>query len=312
MKTALSEEYGEGWKEIVEKAASNQDQGGDYMSATTFGRGSSSSAPRFNVNLSASSAWDTQNIIGVIQRHWNDVFAAGNRWLTNTDRNLLFEARNCRNKWAHQNHFTLRDTYRYIDSIQRLLELIPEKSHEWEEVDKMRNYVLLYLANEVKRESKKKKEEKHAKSSKPSSSSSSKNVSHSSPEYHEEEQEEEEEYYNSNISYNSSYNNSNLSFSSKEAEERLNSIYSSKNYHDSDYSSPQPQQQPSIHHQNHQHHNISPEEELIQKFSSLSGLTREFTVICLSEANYNPEKAWELYVNARESGKIPPHAWLNK
>ena len=54
----------------------------------------------------------------VIADSWNAVFRDE---FTKTERNLVFELRDTRNRWAHNDAFSLDDTYRSLDSIERLL-----------------------------------------------------------------------------------------------------------------------------------------------------------------------------------------------
>jgi predicted AAA+ superfamily ATPase len=44
--------------------------------------------------------------------------------LRRSDRNIVFELRDVRNRWAHNSSFTMDDTYRALDSIERLLTAI--------------------------------------------------------------------------------------------------------------------------------------------------------------------------------------------
>jgi predicted AAA+ superfamily ATPase len=54
----------------------------------------------------------------VMADHWDVVFRDE---LTRSDRNVVFELRDVRNRWAHNEAFTLDDAYRALDSIERLL-----------------------------------------------------------------------------------------------------------------------------------------------------------------------------------------------
>jgi predicted AAA+ superfamily ATPase len=54
----------------------------------------------------------------VMADHWDVVFRGE---LTRSDRNVVFELRDVRNKWAHNEAFTADDAYRALDSIERLL-----------------------------------------------------------------------------------------------------------------------------------------------------------------------------------------------
>src|SRR6266542_236590 len=54
----------------------------------------------------------------VMADRWDDAFRSE---LTRTDRNLVFELRDVRNRWAHNQPFGAADAYRALDSIERLL-----------------------------------------------------------------------------------------------------------------------------------------------------------------------------------------------
>ena len=54
----------------------------------------------------------------VMADRWDDAFRDE---LTRTDRNLVFELRDVRNRWAHNKAFSADDAYRALDSIERLL-----------------------------------------------------------------------------------------------------------------------------------------------------------------------------------------------
>jgi hypothetical protein len=54
----------------------------------------------------------------VLADHWDQAFKSE---LTRSDRNLVFEVRDLRNRWAHNASFSVDDTYRALDSIERLL-----------------------------------------------------------------------------------------------------------------------------------------------------------------------------------------------
>ncbi len=66
--------------------------------------------------------WDNQALLKAIgQDYWNDVFRTS---LQQIDRNYAMELRDVRNKLAHDEKFTNDDTYRAIDTAQRLLEAV--------------------------------------------------------------------------------------------------------------------------------------------------------------------------------------------
>lgn len=68
---------------------------------------------------------------------WNDCFR---RILGPSERNLAFELRDVRNKWAHQKAFSTDDAYRAIDSVSRLLATV--SAPEVEAVEQMKAEIL--------------------------------------------------------------------------------------------------------------------------------------------------------------------------
>ena len=61
---------------------------------------------------------DVQAILGIMNGCWNDVFQGQ---LGYTGRNYVGELREVRNNWAHQRAFIAEDSYRALDTMQRLL-----------------------------------------------------------------------------------------------------------------------------------------------------------------------------------------------
>ncbi|HEY7032231.1 MAG TPA: Swt1 family HEPN domain-containing protein [Thermomicrobiales bacterium] len=64
---------------------------------------------------------DVQALLKMMRDSWRDVFAAS---LGSSERNLVHELLDQRNKWAHQNAFSTDDTERVLDSIARLLRAV--------------------------------------------------------------------------------------------------------------------------------------------------------------------------------------------
>src|SRR6266700_4068790 len=62
--------------------------------------------------------WDTQALLLVMWDQWNVVFR---NVLGKAERSLVSELGDVRNRWAHQEPFSTDDTYRALDSVQRLL-----------------------------------------------------------------------------------------------------------------------------------------------------------------------------------------------
>ena len=69
---------------------------------------------------------DAYALFGVLWNQWNAVFHAK---LGHVGRTYVSELRDVRNKWAHQEAFTVEDAHRALDTMTRLLEMIssPEK-----------------------------------------------------------------------------------------------------------------------------------------------------------------------------------------
>jgi hypothetical protein len=71
---------------------------------------------------------DATALVRIMLHHWDSTFS---RVLVATDRNMLFEVRQMRNKWAHQGNITVDDVDRLADNVARLLLSInaPNASH---------------------------------------------------------------------------------------------------------------------------------------------------------------------------------------
>jgi len=65
--------------------------------------------------------WDTQVLLSVMWESWNEVFAST---LGRAERSFVAELRDTRNKWAHQEALSDDDTYRALDTSERLLRAI--------------------------------------------------------------------------------------------------------------------------------------------------------------------------------------------
>ena len=61
---------------------------------------------------------DCTALLAIMWARWNEVFR---QKLGQSDRSIISELRDTRNKWAHQENFSSDDTYRALDSIERLL-----------------------------------------------------------------------------------------------------------------------------------------------------------------------------------------------
>ncbi len=97
------------------------------------------------------SEWDVAAILRLMWETWNDVFR---RILGYSERTLVSELRDSRNKWAHQQRLTSDDVYRVLDSTHRLL--LAVSASEADELDKMKTEVLRLRFEEKARSEKRK------------------------------------------------------------------------------------------------------------------------------------------------------------
>jgi len=95
--------------------------------------------------------WDTQALLQVMCELWQDCFK---KILGPSDRNLAFELRDVRNKWAHQKAFSTDDAYRAIDSVSRLL--AATSAEQVEAVELMKSEILRVKFDEQLRNQKRK------------------------------------------------------------------------------------------------------------------------------------------------------------
>jgi hypothetical protein len=95
--------------------------------------------------------WDTQALLSVMWDLWNDCFK---KILGPSDRSLVSELRDARNKWAHQKAFSTDDAYRTIDSVSRLLEAV--SAPEVEASEQMKAEILRLKFDEQVRSQKRK------------------------------------------------------------------------------------------------------------------------------------------------------------
>jgi predicted AAA+ superfamily ATPase len=82
--------------------------------------------------------WDTQALLTVMWDQWNVVFR---RTLGHAERSMVSELRDTRNRWAHQERFSSDDTYRTLDTVQRLLQAV-SAAEEADEVEKDKRALL--------------------------------------------------------------------------------------------------------------------------------------------------------------------------
>lgn len=89
--------------------------------------------------------WDAHAVLTVMWDQWNAAFRAE---LGHTERSLVSELREFRNRWAHQAEFDFDDTYRVLDSVRRLL--AAAKCPQVAEVNQLKRELLeAHVAEEV-------------------------------------------------------------------------------------------------------------------------------------------------------------------
>lgn len=81
--------------------------------------------------------WDSGTLLKIMWESWNEVFKHA---LGFSERSLVSELRDHRNRWAHQQNFTSDDAYRAIDSTGRLLSAI--SAPQIDEIEKMKMELL--------------------------------------------------------------------------------------------------------------------------------------------------------------------------
>ena len=95
---------------------------------------------------------DVAAILRIMWEQWNEVFRL---ILGHTERSLVSELREVRNKWAHQEPFSSDDAYRALDSAARLLTAI--SAEEAAVLEKMKMELLRVRFDEQVRNEKRKK-----------------------------------------------------------------------------------------------------------------------------------------------------------
>lgn len=94
---------------------------------------------------------DIGDLLNVIWGEWQQVFK---KTLGNAEKNLIGELKTTRNKWAHGENFTLDDTYRTLDTIERLLTAISASEANLINKEKQETLRQTY-ENQAKKQSKK-------------------------------------------------------------------------------------------------------------------------------------------------------------
>ena len=105
---------------------------------------------RLNANKPVTQ-WDVSALLKLMWEAWNDVFK---RTLGFSERSLVSELRDFRNRWAHQQSFSSDDTYRVLDSAGRLLNSV--SASQADDIEKMKNELLRLRFDEQIRNEKRK------------------------------------------------------------------------------------------------------------------------------------------------------------
>jgi len=95
--------------------------------------------------------WDAAGLLKLMWETWNDVFR---KTLGFSERSLVSEIRDWRNKWAHQQPFSSDDVYRALDSVGRLLTAV--SAPQADEVEKVKMELLRVKFDEQARGEKRK------------------------------------------------------------------------------------------------------------------------------------------------------------
>jgi predicted AAA+ superfamily ATPase len=95
--------------------------------------------------------WDSAALLKLMWETWNEVFR---KTLGFSERSLVSEIRDWRNKWAHQEPFSSDDAYRALDSAGRLLSAV--SAAQADDVDKMKMELLRVRFDEQARSEKRK------------------------------------------------------------------------------------------------------------------------------------------------------------
>ena len=95
--------------------------------------------------------WDAAGLLKLMWETWNEVFR---KTLGFSERSLVSEIRDWRNKWAHQQPFSSDDVYRALDSVGRLLTAV--SASQADEVEKAKMELLRVRFDEQARGEKRK------------------------------------------------------------------------------------------------------------------------------------------------------------
>ncbi|MEO6322989.1 MAG: Swt1 family HEPN domain-containing protein [Thermoanaerobaculia bacterium] len=113
----LKAQYAQGWFEEV-KASVGTTQAGLFRDESEL-------------------PWDAASLLAVMWNQWNMTFR---KTLGQSERTLVSELRDVRNRWAHQNPFSSDDAYRALDSAGRLLTGV--SAPQADEIEKMKTELL--------------------------------------------------------------------------------------------------------------------------------------------------------------------------
>ena len=102
-------------------------------------------------------SWDQQALLKVMEIYWNDAFRDV---LGRTERSLVSELMEVRNKVSHNEKFSYDDAERALDTIRRLLVAV-SASESADKVGAMRDEVLRTKFRELVRNEERKKTQKH-------------------------------------------------------------------------------------------------------------------------------------------------------
>ncbi|GAA6734005.1 Swt1 family HEPN domain-containing protein [Thermus oshimai] len=95
--------------------------------------------------------WDSAALLKLMWETWNEVFRDT---LGQTERSLVSEIRDWRNKWAHQEPFSSDDAYRALDSMERLLSAVSAPQED--EVRRLKLELMRQVFDEQVRQEKRK------------------------------------------------------------------------------------------------------------------------------------------------------------
>ncbi len=95
--------------------------------------------------------WDVSPLLKLMWDSWNEVFK---KTLGFSERSLVSEIRDWRNKWAHQQPFSSDDAYRALDSVERLLTAV--SAPQAEEIERAKMELLRVRFDEQARTEKRK------------------------------------------------------------------------------------------------------------------------------------------------------------